>query len=145
MTIDQKQFDSTRRNAAEYLLSKRNSAGCWTGHLSSSALSTATAITALELVDARKFEKEIACGVEWLIEHQNEDGGWGDTVKSFSNISTTVLCWAALGERAAARQPLNKCEKWLEKYCGAMTVDALVEAIVKRYGKDRTFSVPISL
>jgi len=35
-------------------------------------------------------------GAGWLAAHQNADGGWGDTVLSASNLSTTLLCWAAL-------------------------------------------------
>ena len=46
-------FARTRRAAAAALLARRVPAGHWTGRLSSSALSTATAITALGLVDAR--------------------------------------------------------------------------------------------
>ena len=36
-------------------------------------------------------------GLRWLVANQNADGGWGDTVLSKSNISTTALCWAAFG------------------------------------------------
>src|SRR5437667_1117970 len=38
----------------------------------------------------------IRSGLAWLIANQNADGGWGDTVVSFSNLSTTMLCWSAL-------------------------------------------------
>ena len=81
------------------LLAERNADGYWTGELSSSALSTATAISALALVQKqtglRSHDQLIANGLAWLAKHQNADGGWGDTVKSFSNISTTMLCRAA--------------------------------------------------
>ena len=73
----------------------RNERGHWEGHLSSSALSTATAIVALSLVDSNQHAVHIEAGACWLREHQNADGGWGDTTLSFSNISTTVLCHAA--------------------------------------------------
>ncbi len=78
----------------------------WVGELSTSALSTATAVMALEqmrrqYVSAGRDVPEtwtrlIRGSIEWLIAHQNEDGGWGDTVKSLSNISTTMLCHAVL-------------------------------------------------
>ena len=32
--------------------------------------------------------------------HQNADGGWGDTVRSRSNISTTAIVWATLSSRS---------------------------------------------
>src|SRR5262249_48879957 len=82
--------------ARAHLLSQRTPEGFWTGELASSSLSTATAVCALTLVDRRRFAALIGGGVRWLLDHQSDDGGWGDTVKSFSNISTTMLCRAAL-------------------------------------------------
>src|SRR3954447_11907751 len=82
------------------LLAERTLDGHWVGELSSSALSTATGVTALSIV-ARSagtnptHDRLIGGGLRWLADHQNPDGGWGDTVKSISNISTTMLCRAA--------------------------------------------------
>jgi squalene-hopene/tetraprenyl-beta-curcumene cyclase len=82
--------------ARDALLAERVPAGHWVGELSTSALSTATAVMALHLVDSHSHRELIAGGIRWLCENQNTDGGWGDTTKSFSNISTTMLCRAAL-------------------------------------------------
>ena len=82
--------------ARDALLAERVPAGHWVGELSTSALSTATAVMALHLANPFEHRERIDAGVKWLAEHQNDDGGWGDTVKSFSNISTTMLCRAAL-------------------------------------------------
>ena len=71
---------------AERLLSERSPAGYWVGELSSSALSTATAVMALQLAGGR--ERLVVGGLDWLERTQNPDGGWGDTVRSISNIST---------------------------------------------------------
>ena len=46
---------------------------------------------ALHLANPFEHREHIDAGVKWLVAHQNADGGWGDTVKSFSNISTTML------------------------------------------------------
>jgi squalene-hopene/tetraprenyl-beta-curcumene cyclase len=152
MTIDRQRFEKTRRNAIEALLSRRNEHGWWEGELSSSALSTATAVVALSMVgEARRTEEHaiiIHNGLRWLRQHQNTDGGWGDTVKSFSNISTTMLCWAALNIPAARANPetvdtARFAEKWLADHAGSLYIPDLVEAVMARYGKDRTFSVPI--
>ena len=40
-------------------------------------------------------ENQIQSGMDWLLEQQNKDGGWGDTDKNYSNISTTMLVVAA--------------------------------------------------
>jgi squalene-hopene/tetraprenyl-beta-curcumene cyclase len=138
------------RTARECLLAERTRAGHWVGELSSSALSTATAITALAVVARSagtdpKHQALIDAGIRWLVVHQNADGGWGDTVKSISNISTTMLCRAAfhMTERAERNaETLNRCELWLTDRYGR-TATELAEAVRQRYGKDRTFSVPI--
>ena len=90
-------LDLTIANTRAHLLALMKAEGHWEGQLSSSALSTATAIAALALVDATAHEPFIRAGVDWLAAHQNKDGGWGDTTTSKSNLSTTLLCWAALG------------------------------------------------
>ena len=81
--------------ARDALLAERVPEGHWVGELSTSALSTATAVMALHLVNPFEHRALIDGGLKWLAEHQNADGGWGDTVKSFSNISTSMLCRAA--------------------------------------------------
>src|SRR5688572_145592 len=104
-------IDQAIANTRAHLLSLRNAAGHWEGELSSSALSTATAIVALGTVDAREHAAAIALGVKWLVEHQNADGGWGDTTLSKSNLSTTLLCWSALRRRKARSDPSGDGER----------------------------------
>jgi len=136
---------SDRVNAL--LLSKRNAHGWWTGRLSTSALSTATAVMALDKAVAAtkdeaqrlRWQKLVDGGLKWLAEHQNSDGGWGDTVLSISNISTTMLAHAVfrVSERATPWDVV------IETSAAYIAEAGGVEAVVKRYGKDRTFSVPI--
>ena len=128
------------------LLSKRNDYGWWTGRLSTSGLSTATAVMALHKavvatrddVQRLRWQRLIDGGLKWLDEHQNSDGGWGDTVLSISNISTTMLAHAVFRVSAAAQwnAVIESSAAYIAKAGG-------VDAVIKRYGKDRTFSVPI--
>ena len=184
--LDRARLERALAKARAALLAERGPHGHWEGELSSSALSTATAVVALELWQRRaKPESQSAIGnrqsasisgLQWLAEHQNADGGWGDTVLSFSNISTTALCWAAFGAVpvAEAKWPevVRRAEAWLAGKCSVFSVQcseskpapsvaptehstlntedsppldrsALITAIIARYGKDRTFSVPI--
>ena len=155
-------LDQAIANTRAHLLSLRNAAGYWEGELSSSALSTATAVVALSLVDAERHESLVTNGARWLITNQNADGGWGDTTISKSNLSTTLLCWSALSlvakERAcrcpdavastsAAPLPFaeafGRCEPWIREHVGSLEPDAICKAVIDRYGKDKTFSVPI--
>ncbi len=80
----------------ERLLAARGPQGYWEGRLSSSALSTATAVFALAVADGEKHSSLTDRGLQWLCRNQNADGGWGDTVQSPSNLSTTMLCYSAL-------------------------------------------------
>jgi len=128
------------------LLNVRIPQGHWRGRLSSSALSTATAVFALSTVDKEKYKSLTDKGLIWLIENQNLDGGWGDTVMSVSNISTTMLCWSALAiaeKSSHCKQAVAKAESWLVDFAGGLEPAVLAKALDLQYGKDRSFSAPI--
>src|SRR5260370_19268368 len=149
-SVDPSRVNRAYQTALSALLAERNSDGYWTGELSSSALSTATAVSALVLIDKnsrlhQNHQEIIARGLSWLAEHQNTDGGWGDTIKSPSNSSTTMLCRAAFhlaGKTSAYADSLTRAEKYLQEHFGA-TASEQAESVRARYGKDRTFAVPI--
>ena len=123
----------------ERLLAARTPTGHWEGALSSSPLSTATAVTALTI--AGGHEELVRGGLRWLAAHQNPDGGFGDADGCPSNISTTTLAWATLGQhRAVGRE---RAEAWLSRRVGPLTAESLAAAITHVYGDDRTFAVPI--
>lgn len=151
------------KNTRSHLLSFRNADGYWAGELSSSALSTATAVVALHGVDALRHAPLIETGARWLVTNQNTDGGWGDTTISKSNLSTTLLCWSALcrcvrqnvgvdesalsssEERTLANAPtaITRAEAWIISQVGSLEPADIAHAVIGRYGKDKTFSVPI--
>ncbi len=186
MKTDHAAVKQTLAAAREELLSARLPSGnhgtpgsYWKGELSGSALATATAVFALDLLDrvngnrdnhkcamgsrpfvcsrsarsltvANRFEglQGLARGgLSWLVDHQNADGGWGDTTDSPSNVSTTTLCWAAFSagdeRRKDCRAAVQRAEDWLAREAGALTPSCLAEAISAAYGIDRTFAVPI--
>lgn len=142
--------DARDRLAAD-LLAMRNAAGHWEGELSSSALSTATAVIALTLVDRQRPRPGLGTlargGVAWLVRTQNADGGWGDTTDSPGNVSTTALCWAALTIGGASdpscTAAIERGRDWMLRAAGSLAPLPLARTISRRYGKDRTFSVPI--
>ncbi|MCS7271799.1 MAG: squalene--hopene cyclase, partial [Gemmataceae bacterium] len=133
------------QQARQALLAERTDAGYWVGELSSSALSTATALMALHLVNPFEHEERITAGIRWLVQHQNNDGGWGDTPRSRSNISTAMLVRAAF-RLTGADKLLSAATQRLEEYLSQQAgvgPQQRAEAIRRRYGLDRTFSVPI--
>ena len=135
-------LSTAAETATALLLSERNQSGWWTGELSTSALSTATAVMALELAQRagiQQYSTLIARGLQWLADHQNQDGGWGDTVLSHSNISTSMLVNAVLQAAHGGDKHLSvkeSSQQFINRNGG-------VAAVKRRYGKDRTFSVPI--
>ena len=151
MTPDQ--LNNAYTVARQALLDERQDRPYWEGELSASALSTATAVSALalyqqasaddqqqeEVVDPAACTPLIDGGIRWLRNHQNQDGGWGDTDKSYSNVATTYLAIAAIhlaGQSAAAADQLAQADKYLK-------AEGRFSGLKKRYGKDKTFVVPI--
>ncbi|WP_047815297.1 prenyltransferase/squalene oxidase repeat-containing protein [Rhodopirellula islandica] len=154
-TVDElvcrRELRSTLDRLRGELLAQRTEEGHWLGELSASALSTATAVSAMsaavrsgELPDAEQAAllKQIQCGRSWLAAQQNDDGGFGDTDRSHSNIATSYLVLAAwalsdqvIGEATDAGA-VARLKGWIE---AAGELDGLRE----RYGKDKTFVVPI--
>src|SRR5688572_22890952 len=121
--IDPSRLRAAYLTARDALLAERVPAGHWVGELSTSSLSTATAVMALHLVNPFEHRERIDAGMKWLAEHQNDDGGWGDTVKSFSNISTTMLCRAALRLTGAEKdhpETLQRVEDYLTAKAGKL-------------------------
>lgn len=173
--VDEHRLRRCYTRVRELLLAEQSPEHVWLGELSTSALSTATAVMALWQVQ-QALRKQVSAvseqpaasnqppplnaqlstlsslilgGLKWLITHQNPDGGWGDTVQSFSNISTTMLCHATLAavgkesglwhnddRETSMDLILRAAQQYIDRAGG-------VPALVARYGKDRTFSVPI--
>jgi squalene-hopene/tetraprenyl-beta-curcumene cyclase len=149
------------------LLAARTPDGHWEGELSGSALSTATAVIALAIVQREAPlptpHSALRTALGWLAKYANADGGWGDTTQSLSNISTTALCWAAFGAVPGAdedyRAVVSRAETWLSAQIGSppsppnthhasritplLPASSLAAALIGRYGNDRTFSAPI--
>ena len=97
-------IEAAYKTVSADLLAASNASGFWPGHLSSSPLSTATAVSALVCCELEMQRKDclqeewsekirllIFSGLHYLAKQQNEDGGWGDTDRSRSNIATTML------------------------------------------------------
>jgi len=144
--IDKQKLDDLLGKLRTKLLQQAEPSGYWTGQLSGSALSTATAVFALAKTDREEHMILIEKGLDWLGANANEDGGWGDTTNSQTNISTTLLCWSAFTAAkniGKYRVVISKAESWLSQRAGFLDAEHLVKAVCKKYGKDRTFSVPI--
>jgi squalene-hopene/tetraprenyl-beta-curcumene cyclase len=136
-------------SARNQLLAERCAGGHWVGALSSSALSTATAVSALSLVrrhrssiatdESTRLARLIEQGLSWIRLRQNADGGWGDTDRSYSNIATTMLCKAAF-HLGGAVEPHASLLQRADQYIAER---GHIAGLRRRYGRDKTFAVPI--
>lgn len=135
------ELNSTLERLKRRLLDARRQNVYWTGELSDSALSTATAVIALHLADST--DPLVKAGLDWLERTQNPDGGFGDTIRSMSNLSTTAVCWAAFAITGRKNEAENRTREWIRRTAGGLEPKLLAGALAARYGNDRTFSVPI--
>jgi hypothetical protein len=136
-----------RKELADLLLAKRNSDGFWEGRLSSSALGVAVAITAMHFDDAVRHKDSMERGVKWLVKNRNSDRGFGDSPESLSNISTSLLVFAALNIQDNAIPGILLARENLSGYLNRHGIDvnsaSVADAILAHYKTDYTFSVPI--
>jgi squalene-hopene/tetraprenyl-beta-curcumene cyclase len=91
--------------------------------------------------EVRDLGPVIDRGLDYLATQQNPDGGFGDTDLSHSNIATTMLVRAAIHLAGVAnhdkyRNLLSHANRYIEEKGG-------IPALRARYGKDKTFAVPI--
>ena len=145
--MELKDFDNQYNKLVGLLKAERNAEGFWTGRLSSSALATAVAIVALKIDGEVSGNTLINNGLNWLMDHQNADGGFGDTIESKSNVSTSLLCYAAISYCGENQKRPQNMLKELEKYMISQNIDLskgdVTASVLAFYGKDFTFSVPI--
>ncbi len=144
--VDARRLRAAYEKVRADLLAERLPRGHWEGRLCSSALSTATAVSALSCVlraNESSFAHELRTlvdrGLAYVAGIQNADGGWGDTDKSLSNIATTMLVRAAihLADRTADFEPALQAAE------GYLDAQGHIDGLKRRYGRDKTFAVPI--
>ena len=155
LQVDRQRLADAHQAVRWQLLSERTPAGHWVGELSSSPLSTATAISALVLADksgtsnglpaftpgvepshideifSNDLSELIVQSIQWLASQQNEDGGWGDTDRSKSNIATTMLVQAAFHLTGVPAKYQNLLER-ADAYVEAAGGDCGIETALRR-------------
>ena len=132
-----------RQHWQEKLLVRRGDDGAWHSVLSSSAVSTATAVVALCRKAPERHGALIGRARAWLAQTQLGDGGWGDSPESPANVTATLLAYAALHNAPAQADAAQRAAQWLTAQLGGVTPAAIRAGILAKYGRDRTFSVPI--
>jgi squalene-hopene/tetraprenyl-beta-curcumene cyclase len=100
------------RRGAEFLRRAQRADGSWAGRWGVNALhGTWLAVSGLVAAGEDPAAPEIRRAVEWVVAHQNPDGGWGERVSSYDDESQlgvgdstpSQTAWAVMGLLAAAR------------------------------------------
>ena len=138
--MNKEQLQEMWHDAYCRLMQSRTASGMWNGRLSSSAISTSVSVFALQRIDSERFAPYIAHGVKWLHTTMKEDGTWGDSVESPSNMTATLLTYVSL---YAVGQAPAQSRADLDEQFGGHTEEALINGVLRYYGRDLTFSVPI--
>lgn len=141
--VDRGRLERGLCTATEHLLSERVAGGWWEGRLSSSALATATAVSALSVAGEPQDAALIRRGTDWLSVQQLPNGSWGDTPDSPGNLSTTLLVLSALRlarEQAPLPAVVRRGMQFVQQCAPGKTI---AQAVRDVYGADRTFAAPI--
>jgi squalene-hopene/tetraprenyl-beta-curcumene cyclase len=145
--ISKEVFKDQFLQLSDQLKEQINPEGFWSGRLSSSALATAVAIVALKVHKEPWAAEKIESGLQWLLNNGNNDGGFGDTPDSKSNVSTSLLCYAAISyccnDQSSRKEALKNIEKFLKTQHISLESDNVTSSLLNYYGNDLTFSVPI--
>ena len=138
--MNRSQLKEMQTDAMQRLMCSRSADGMWRGSLSSSAISTAVSVFALQRIDAVKYQAQIDAGVQWLRATMKADGTWGDSVESPSNMTATLLTYVSL---YAVGQAPPESRQYLVRQLGGDSEVSLIQGVMRYYGRDLTFSVPI--
>ncbi|HET6832971.1 MAG TPA: squalene--hopene cyclase [Acidimicrobiales bacterium] len=114
MLADEPDADAGRlREAVEWLRAEQEPAGSWFGRWGANHVyGTGAAVPALVAARVGPDDPSIARAVTWLELHQNDDGGWGEDLRSYDDpnavgrgtSTASQTAWALLALLAAGRR-----------------------------------------
>ncbi|MFQ5914529.1 MAG: squalene--hopene cyclase [Nitrospinota bacterium] len=100
------------RRGIRFLKKSQDPEGCWYGRWGVNYIyGTHLVLQGLASVQEDMSAPYVRKAVEWFIDHQNEDGGWGETCESYENTALKGMgpstpsqtAWAILGLLAAGK------------------------------------------
>jgi len=111
--------DPMTQRALQFIKSEQEPDGCWFGRWGVNYIyGTWLVLTGLRSIGEDPSQAYIRKAADWLKEHQNEDGGWGETCRSYElpnlrgkgKSTNSQTAWAVMGliEADAAESPAAK-------------------------------------
>jgi squalene-hopene/tetraprenyl-beta-curcumene cyclase len=113
MLADERTDTAALSRAVEWLWAQQEADGSWFGRWGVNYVyGTGAAVPALMAAGASPADPRILRAVTWLEEHQNEDGGWGEDLRSYvdpewtgrGESTASQTAWALLALLAAGRR-----------------------------------------
>lgn len=98
------------QKAIAYLIDEQETDGSWFGRWGVNYIyGTSGVLSALSLIAPTRCKSQIQQGAAWLVSCQNEDGGWGETCRSYKDpnlkgtgdSTASQTAWALIGLMAA--------------------------------------------
>src|SRR5439155_14653382 len=80
-----------------FLLQKQNQDGGWGFRGQSDAFATGQSLYALRTLGRSEKDPPVTRGLDWLEQHQKEDGSWGGAVSTQGGSQLGEAMWAVLG------------------------------------------------
>ena len=130
--IDHKGNRREIKRGIRYLLKEQEADGCWFGRWGVNYIyGTSGALSALANIAPEQSSGALSRGAQWLVQCQNEDGGWGESCRSYTDplfrgvgeSTASQSAWAMIGLLAFAglnqqnknqvRQSLNRGANYL--------------------------------
>jgi squalene-hopene/tetraprenyl-beta-curcumene cyclase len=114
---------SILRGGVDWLLGQQEDDGAWFGRWGVNYVyGTGAAVPALVAAGIAVDDPAILRAVEFVEQHQNEDGGWGEDIRSYDNPSlrgigestASQTAWALLALVAAGRQDSESARRGVE-------------------------------
>ena len=104
-----------------YLLSFHHKDGCFYGECIFNAYANASYLILIDYLNLKHPRKQDI--INWLTEHQNADGSWGDILENGKgNYQFTLIATEALREYLQ-EEKLKKAKQWLMGYRGSKWID----------------------
>jgi squalene-hopene/tetraprenyl-beta-curcumene cyclase len=97
---------ATLRAGRSWLVDQQEPDGSWFGRWGANHVyGTCAALTALRAAGGHCYDRPVRRAVQWLQDHQNEDGGWGEDLRSYTDdrwrgrgeSTPSQTAWAVIG------------------------------------------------